>query len=210
VPVRFHTANGKHFSLNPKTEAPSLIFATYKGKPEADKPLHARIYGLRLTDCLKAGKRAKNGTTERVSVSLALVGKRVRLGDAFFPAKYIDAESVDHRMDLEDAIDKLTAEELATVIDAKTRENIRAFVLEGRDLAVPATIAVSSSAVQEVPLAAAASQIPTAQLEDVAPLAVGDPPPSLPVAEALPTAERASAPSNSDRDFAGANAEDTA
>ena len=114
VPVRFHSADGKHFSLNPKTEAPSLIFATYKGKPTADKPLHCRIYGLRLAECLKAGKRAKSGSTERVSVSLALVGKRIRLGNAFFPSKFIEADSPDHWMDLEDAIAKLTGAELET------------------------------------------------------------------------------------------------
>src|ERR1035438_4038764 len=70
VPVRFHTADGKHFSLNPKVEPSSLIFATYEDEPTADKPLHCRIYGLRLADCLKVGRRAKSGTTERISVSL--------------------------------------------------------------------------------------------------------------------------------------------
>lgn len=139
VPVRFHNAFGKHFSLNPETEAPSLIFATYKDKPTVDKPLHGRIYGLRLSECLKAGRRVKSGSTERVSVSLALVGKRVRLGDAFFPAKYIEADSPDHRMDLEDAIDKLTSEELETMMDAATREKIREFVLEGHEKLASAT-----------------------------------------------------------------------
>src|ERR1039458_8609030 len=155
VPVRFHNAFGKHFSLNPETEAPSLVFATYKDKPTVDKPLHGRIYGLRLAECLKAGRRGKrggtekgsvslpgvrkSGGTERVSVSLALVGKRVRLGDAFFPAKYIEADSPDHRMDLEDAIDKLTSEELETMMDAATREKIREFVLEGHEKLATAT-----------------------------------------------------------------------
>ena len=139
VPVRFHNAFGKHFSLNPETEAPSLIFATYKDKPTVDKPLHGRIYGLRLAECLKAGRRVKSGSTERVSVSLALVGKRVRPGEAFFPAKYIEADSPDHRMDLEDAIDKLTSEELETMMDAATREKIREFVLEGHEKLATAT-----------------------------------------------------------------------
>ena len=158
VPVRFHSADGKHFSLNPKTEAPSLIFATYKGKPTADKPLHCRIYGLRLADCLEAGKRAKSGSTERVSVSLALVGKRIRLGNAFFPAKFIEADSPDHWMALEGAITKLTGAELETMMDVVTRENIRAFVLTGREEPAPATSPATSPTVEEVVLPA--EQVP--------------------------------------------------
>jgi hypothetical protein len=158
VPVRFHSADGKHFSLNPKTEAPSLIFATYKGKPTADKPLHCRIYGLRLADCLKAGKRAKSGSTERVSVSLALVGKRIRLGNAFFPSKFIEADSPDHWMALEGAITKLTGAELETMMDVVTRENIRAFVLTGREEPAPATSPATSPTVEEVVLPA--EQVP--------------------------------------------------
>ena len=158
VPVRFHSADGKHFSLNPKTEAPSLIFATYKGKPTADKPLHCRIYGLRLADCLEAGKRAKSGSTERVSVSLALVGKRIRLGNAFFPSKFIEADSPDHWMALEGAITKLTGAELETMMDVVTRENIRAFVLTGREEPAPATSPATSPTVEEVVLPA--EQVP--------------------------------------------------
>ena len=154
VPVRFHSADGKHFSLNPKTEAPSLIFATYKGKPTADKPLHCRIYGLRLAECLKAGKRAKSGSTERVSISLALVGKRIRLGNAFLPSKFIEADSPDHWMDLEDAIAKLTGAELETMMDVVTRENIRAFVLTRREEPAPAMGPVTSPSVAEVAPAA--------------------------------------------------------
>jgi hypothetical protein len=177
VPVRFHSADGKHFSLNPKTEAPSLIFATYKGKPTADKPLHCRIYGLRLAECLKAGKRAKSGSTERVSVSLALVGKRIRLGNAFFPSKFIEAESPDHWMDLEGAIAKLTGAELETMMDAATREKIRAFVLVGCEEPAPAAVSVFSSPVDEV--AQTAKPIPgepEAPVTESAP-AVGQEPP---------------------------------
>jgi hypothetical protein len=108
-----------------------------------------RIYGLRLADCLKTGRLSKSGSTGRISVKLALVGKRARLGNGFFPAKFIEAGSVDHRMDLEDDIDKLTDEELEAMMDLATKEKIRAFVLEGREQLAPAT-SVTSPPVEEV------------------------------------------------------------
>ena len=64
---------------------------------------------------------------------------RVRLGTACLPAKYTEAESVGDRMDLMDAIDVLTSEELEAMLDAATREKIREFVLAGREAAADAT-----------------------------------------------------------------------
>src|ERR1017187_2984296 len=136
--TRFHAADGMGFTFNEKVEPTVLVFMSYKGKPTVDKPLLGKIYGLRLADCLQVGKKVKGNGTERVSVSLARV-KRVPLGVAVFPARWIEAESVQHRMELEDGIEKLTAEELATMMSAKTRENIRAFVLAGRGEPAPVT-----------------------------------------------------------------------
>jgi hypothetical protein len=132
APTRFHAADGTGFTLNEKVEPTVLVFLSYKGKPTADKPLLGKIYGLRLADCLQVGKKVKGNGTERVSVSLARV-KRVPLGVAVFPARWTEAESVQHRMELEDGIEKLTAEELATMMSARTRENIRTFVVAGRE-----------------------------------------------------------------------------
>jgi hypothetical protein len=128
--TRFHNADGPSFSFNEKVEPPVLVFMSYDGKPTAAQPLLGRIYGLRLSDCLRVGKRVKGKSTERISVSLARVN-REPLGAALFPAKWTEAESAPHRLELEDAIEKLTAQELATMISAKTREKIRAFVLAG-------------------------------------------------------------------------------
>src|ERR1017187_548236 len=147
--TRFHNANGPSFSFNEKVEPSVLVFMTYEGKPTASQPLLGRIYGLRLADCLRVGKKVKGNGTERVSVSLARV-KRVPLGVAVFPARWTEAESVQHRMELEDGIEQLTAEELATMMSARTRENIRAFVLAGRKEPAPATVSVFSSPVEEV------------------------------------------------------------
>ena len=155
--TRFHNANGPSFSFNEKVEPSVLVFMTYEGKPTAAQPLLGKIYGLRLSDCLRVGKKVKGNGTERISVSLASV-MREPLGVALFPAKWTEAESVQHRLELEDAIEKLTAEELATMISAKTRENIRAFVLAGREEPAPATGPVTSPPVEE--LAPTAEPIP--------------------------------------------------
>jgi hypothetical protein len=154
--TRFHNADGPSFSFNEKVEPSVLVFMSYDGKPTAAQPLLGRIYGLRLSDCLRVGKRVKGKNTERISVSLASV-KREPLGVAVFPAKWTEAESVPHRLELEDAIEKLTTEELATMISAKTREKIRAFVLAGREEPAPATVSVLSSPVEEVAQAAKAA-----------------------------------------------------
>ena len=57
-------------------------------------------------------------------------------------------------MDLMDAIDVLTSEELETMMDTTTREKIRAFVLEGREDLAPAAEPVPSAPVAEVALTA--------------------------------------------------------
>ena len=155
--TRFHNADGPSFSFNEKVEPSVLVFMSYEGKPTAAQPLLGRIYGLRLSDCLRVGKKIKGKNTERISVSLASV-KREPLGVAIFPAKWTEAESVQHRLELEDAIEKLTAQELATMMSAKTRENIRAFVLAGREGPAPATDSVLSPPVEEA--AQAANLIP--------------------------------------------------
>ena len=56
-------------------------------------------------------------------------------------------------MDLMDAIDVLTSDELETMIDTTTREKIREFVLAGREAAAPATSPATSPTVEEVVLA---------------------------------------------------------
>ena len=155
--TRFHNADGPSFSFNEKVEPSVLVFMTYEGKPTAAQPLLGKIYGLRLSDCLRVGKKVKGNGTERISVSLASV-KREPLGVAMFPATWTEAESVQHRLELEDAIEKLTAQELATMMSTKTRENIRAFVLAGREEPAPATGPVTSPPVEE--LAQAANLIP--------------------------------------------------
>src|ERR1035441_6267973 len=149
APTRFHAADGMGFTFNEKVEPPVLVFLSYKGKPTADKPLLGMVYGLRLANCLRVGKKVKGNGTERISVSLASV-KREPLGVAVFPARWTEAESVPHRLKLEDAIEKLTAQELATMISGKTREKIRAFVLTGREEPAPATVSVLSTPVEEV------------------------------------------------------------
>jgi hypothetical protein len=155
--TRFHNADGPSFSFNEQVEPSVLVFMTYEGKPTAAQPLLGKIYGLRLSDCLRVGKKVKGNGTERISVSLASV-KREPLGVAMFPATWTEAESVQHRLELEDAIEKLTAQELATMMSTKTRENIRAFVLAGREEPAPATGPVTSPPVEE--LAQAANLIP--------------------------------------------------
>jgi hypothetical protein len=157
APTRFHAADGMGFTFNEKVEPPVLVFLSYKGKPTADKPLLGMVYGLRLANCLRVGKKVKGNGTERISVSLASV-KREPLGVAMFPAQWTEAESVPHRLELEDGIEKLTAQELATMISAKTREKIRAFVLAGREEPAPATVSVLSPPVEGV--APAADQEP--------------------------------------------------
>ena len=153
--VRFTSVTGgrQTFSFNPGGPA-SLIVASSEDVPTPDKPLLNRLYGLRLVDCVRAGRRATTAAApKRISVSLGHITGRVRLGTAYLPAKYTEAASVGDRMDLMDAIDVLTSEELETMMDAATREKIREFVLAGREAAAPATSPATSPTVEEVVLA---------------------------------------------------------
>ncbi len=164
VAVRLHTADGKSFSFNPKVEPPVLVFMSYDGKPTPEQPLVGTIYGLRLADCLTVGKKLKGNGTERISVSLASV-KREPLGVAVFPAEWTEAESVQHRLELEDAIERLTAEELATMMSAGTRGKIRAFVLSGRE--EPSSTAETPPTQVEHPGAEAGAGLSTASAEEI-------------------------------------------
>jgi hypothetical protein len=150
-PVRFTSVTGgkQTFSFNPAGPA-SLIVASSEDVPTLDKPLLNRLYGLRLVDCVRAGRRATTtAAPKRISVSLGHITGRVRLGTAYLPAKYTEAASVGDRMDLMDAIDVLTSEELETMMDAATREKIREFVLAGREAAAPATGPIPSLPITE-------------------------------------------------------------
>jgi hypothetical protein len=149
--VRFTSVTGgkQTFSFNPAGPV-SLIVASSEDVPTPDKPLLNRLYGLRLVDCVRAGRRATTAAApKRISVSLGHITGRVRLGTAYLPAKYTEAASVGDRMDLMDTIDVLTSEELETMMDAATREKIREFVLAGRETAAPAMGPIASSSVAE-------------------------------------------------------------
>ena len=140
-PVRFTSVTGgkQTFSFNPHGPV-SLIVASSEDAPTPDKPLLNRLYGLRLLDCVRAGRRATTAAApKRISVSLGHITGRVRLGTAYLPAKYTEAASVGDRMDLMDAIDVLTSEELEAMLDAGTKAKIREFVLAGRKQETPAT-----------------------------------------------------------------------
>src|ERR1035441_8581662 len=150
--VRFTSVTGgkQTFSFNPAGPA-SLIVASSEDVPTPDKPLLNRLYGLRLVDCVRAGRRATTAAApKRISVSLGHITGRVRLGTAYLPAKYTEAASVGDRMDLMDAIDVLTSDELGTMMDTATREKIREFVLEGREELAPAAEPAPLAPVEEV------------------------------------------------------------
>jgi hypothetical protein len=151
-PVRFTSVTGgkQTFSFNPHGPV-SLIVASSEDAPTPDKPLLNRLYGLRLLDCVRAGRRATTAAApKRISVSLGHITGRVRLGTAYLPAKYTEAASVGDRMDLMDAIDVLTSDELETMMDTATREKIREFVLEGREELAPAAEPAPLAPVEEV------------------------------------------------------------
>ena len=150
--VRFTSVTGgkQTFSFNPAGPA-SLIVASSEDVPTPDKPLLNRLYGLRLVDCVRAGRRATTAAApKRISVSLGHITGRVRLGTAYLPAKYTEAASVGDRMDIMDAIDVLTSEELEAMLDAGTKAKIREFVLEGHEQSAPATEPVLTPAVDAV------------------------------------------------------------
>ena len=70
-------------------------------------------------------------------------------------------------MDLMDAIDVLTSEDLETMMDAATREKIREFVLAGREATAPATGLVPSQPVEEPALAAGQASVESAIEGDI-------------------------------------------
>jgi hypothetical protein len=80
------------------------------------------------------------------------------MGTAYLPAKYTEAASVGDRMDLMDAIDVLTSEELEAMMDATTREKIREFVLAGREAAAKTPGNLEPAHVVELPSAKSTEQ----------------------------------------------------
>ncbi len=166
-PVRFHSIGGgkMNFTLNPETEPDRLIAAFSEGEPMKDKQLRSLLYGLKLEDCLRSGRVTKSKTAPgRLSVSLSQV-RRVRLGDAYLPAQFTEAETVADRMDLMDAIDELAPEALATMMDAETTANIRKFVLDSREQPASPTGPASVPPIEEA--ATAAGQVPAESAGEV-------------------------------------------
>jgi hypothetical protein len=139
--VRFHSVSGgkSTFTLNPATEPPRLIVALTLDKSEGNKPLRYWLYGLTLAACTQAGRPAKSKSAPgRVTVSVGQIRDRSELGYADLPAQYATITTVPDRDAALSRIDEMTAEELSTIMDATTREKVRAFVLAGRE-AAPAT-----------------------------------------------------------------------
>jgi hypothetical protein len=156
-PVRFHSIGGgkMNFTVNPETEPACLIAAFSVGEPQQDKPLRCLLYGLKREDCIRSGRpTSSKSAPNRLSVSLSQV-RRVRLGDAYLPAEYTEAETVADRMDLMDVVDQLTPDELGTVMGAATRQKIREFVLAGREQSAPVTAPVVALPAEESARAAA-------------------------------------------------------
>ena len=149
-PVQFTSIGGGKttFTTNPVRRA-CIVAAFSEGEPAGDQPVRSLLYGIRLEDCLRVGRSAKSKNAPgRLSVSLSQV-RRLRLGDAFLLPKYTEAETVADRMDLMDAIDALTPAELTTVMDAKTKQRIKEFVLAGRKVAAPADAPVELQPIAE-------------------------------------------------------------
>ena len=139
--VRFHSVSGgkSTFTLNPITEPPRLIVALTLDKSEGNNPLRYWLYGLTLAACTQAGRPAKSKSAPgRVTVSVGQIRDRSELGYADLPAQYATITTVPDRDAALSRIDEMTAEELSTIMDATTREKVRAFVLAGRE-AAPAT-----------------------------------------------------------------------
>jgi hypothetical protein len=148
VTFRIHTLldGKKSFSLNPKSEGARLIVAFSSGKADADTPLEIVLYGLTLSECIAAGRPAKSPNAPgRLAVSLTNV-RRVPLGDARLPSMYIEADTMMDKMRMMDQIDALASEVLETIIDAETRDNVREFILAGRETPVEAVSSAPYSA----------------------------------------------------------------
>jgi hypothetical protein len=129
IAFRFHTTDGKHFSINPETDGEVLIFGTYERTGDS---MLVRVYGLTVASCRKVGRVVKYKTTERISLSLVRVHDKLHLGYATFPWRFVDAASVEERTELEGQINSLTEKELAEMMSARTKQNIRAFVLNSK------------------------------------------------------------------------------
>ena len=178
---RSHFVNGgkSAFTLNPATEPPRLIVALTKDKPEGDKPLRYWLYGLTLAACTQAGRPAKSKSAPgRLTVSVGQIPDRIELGYADFPAQYMETTTVPDRDAALSRIDRMTPEELTTIMGATTRERVRAFVLAGREEAAPATglvplplTAEPSPAIESTPAESVAEAV---EQEPAGPVIVGD------------------------------------
>lgn len=178
--VRFHSLSGgkSAFTLNAATEPRRLIVALTLAKSEGNNPLRYWLYGLTLAACTQAGRPAKSKSAPgRLTVSVGQIPDRIELSYADLPARYIETTTVPDRDAALSRIDRMTPEELTTIMGATTRERVRAFVLAGREQAAPATVSVLSTPVKEV--APTAKPIPgesEAPVTESAP-AVGQEPP---------------------------------
>lgn len=160
--VRFHSVSGgkSTFTLNPATEPPCLIVALTLDKSEGNKPLRYWLYGLTLAACTQAGRPAKSKSAPgRATVAVGQIPDRSELGYADVPAQYATITTVPDRDAALSRIDEMTADELSTIMDATTREKVRAFVLAGRE-AAPATGPTFS-----VPVEVAAETVDAAPVE---------------------------------------------
>jgi hypothetical protein len=158
--VRFHSVSGgkSTFTLNPATEPPRLIVALTQDKPEGDKPVRYWLYGLTLGACTQAGRPAKGKSAPgRLTVSVGQIQDRIDLGYSDLPTQYVEITTVPDRDAALSRIDRMTAEELMTIMGVTTREKVRAFVLAGRDEAAPVSLEAPPAVVDAVP---AVKQVP--------------------------------------------------
>jgi hypothetical protein len=158
--VRFHSVSGgkSTFTLNPATEPPRLIVALTQDKPEGDKPVRYWLYGLTLGACTQAGRPAKGKSAPgRLTVSVGQIQDRIDLGYSELPTQYVEITTVPDRDAALSRIDRMTAEELMTVMGVTTREKVRAFVLAGREEAAPVSLEAPPAVVDAVP---AVKQVP--------------------------------------------------
>jgi len=172
---RIHTiSNGTmSFSFNPATEPPRLIVALAEINTEPGRPVRYRLFGELLADCIRAGTASKTRSAPmRLSVSLSVI-PRTRLGDAHVPLHYTDAATVADRLDLMDEIEGLSPEALAGIMDDLTTAKVRAFVLRGREDAIPES-----------------TPVPAPPAVDAVSVAAADPVPAPPTAEAPTVAGR--------------------
>ena len=179
--VRFHSVSGgkSAFTLNAATEPRRLIVALTLAKSEGNNPLRYWLYGLTLAACTQAGRPAKSKSAPgRLSVSVGQIPDRIELGYADFPAQYMETTTVPDRDAALSRIDRMTPEELTTIMGATTRERVRAFVLAGREEAAPATglvplplTAEPSPAIESTPAESVAEAV---EQEPAGPVIVGD------------------------------------